>query len=211
MVKVTRIIYITLLTMLLSITSAYAQHSLTVIWEAPAQWVDKEANVTALETKLKSLLPATEYAIQSISDSRARVSAYRDNHSLTAKSAVEAPPRLSSDAVFSLAAGNDYVMVLHMDAVITDYFATFGDLPRVVDYYVFDIADMKIFNVKTRKLLYKKQFMSKANNSGVNAFFAIKDIDRISQQRKDEIFQTSLDKWLENFTFDASHIHRLEQ
>lgn len=211
MIKVTKIVYLTLLTLLLTVSSAYAQNSIAVIWEAPEQWMEKNTNVMGLEAKLKEVLPAADYALQPLTDTNSKVAAYRSSHNLTGKSKTEAPPKLSTDAVMSLAGGNDYVMLLHMDAIVSDYFPCNDYLPHTdIANYVFDIVDIKVYNVKTRKLLYKKQFMSKAANNGANAFFAIKYIDRISQERKDEIFQKAFEKCLENFTFDASHIHRLE-
>lgn len=211
MIRATKIIYLALVMLLLTFSSAYAQNSIAVIWEAPAQWMEKETNVAALEAKLKEVLPASEYDLQPLATTNAKVAAYRTTHNLLAETGIDAPPKLTTDAVLNLVAGNDYVMLLHMDALVSDYFPCNDYLPHTdIANYVFDIVDIKIYNVKTRKLLYKKQFMSKAANNGANAFFAIKYLDRISQERKDEIFQKAFDKCLENFTFDASHIHRLE-
>lgn len=52
MLIITRIIYMTLLVMLMTFSVTYAS-SIAVIWDAPLQWMEKEANVTALESKLR--------------------------------------------------------------------------------------------------------------------------------------------------------------
>lgn len=209
MLIITRIIYMTLLVMLMTFSVTYAS-SIAVIWDAPVQWMEKEANVTALESKLRGFLPAADYSIQPLSIMNAKVVAYRSSNNLLAKNAYEGGPVLTTDAVMTLAAGNDYAMLLRMDSIITDHHDTWGEIiPEVTNYYVFDIADIKVFSVRTGKLLYKnKQFLGKASNGALNAMF--KSSDSVSQERKDEIFQNAFDQCLLNFTFDASHIHRLE-
>lgn len=63
-------------------------------------------------------------------------------------------------------------------------------------------------------ILYKKNsylrvgLMGKGDNSTIGAMF--KSADSVSQERKDEIFQVAFDKCLQNFSFDASQIHKLE-
>lgn len=211
MIKVTRIVWFALLTLALTVSSAYAQNTMAIIWEAPAQWMEKDSNVKALEAKIREVMPVSEYTLQPLETTNSKVAAYRLSRNLSGNSKTDAPPKLTTDAVLNLAAGNDYAMLLRMDAIVSDYFPCYDYLPHTdIANYVFNIVDIKVYNTKTRKLLYKKQFMSKAANNGANAFFAVKYIDRISQERKDEIFQKAFENCLENFSFDASHIHRLE-
>lgn len=210
MYRIIKVLNIVLLLMLTSVSVTFAQNSVAVIWDAPSQWVEKEANVNALETKLKEVLPASEYSIQPLSTTNAKLSSYRASHNLLAKSQTEAAPNLSKDAILNLAAGSDYAMVIRMDSIISDaYLMGQVVVPTVVNYYVFDIANVQVYNAKTGKLLYKnKQFMGKGDNSAIGAMF--KSADSVSQERKDEIYQKAFEKCLENFTFDASHIHKLE-
>ncbi len=210
MLRISKVFYVTLLVFIMTVSTTYAQSSVAVIWDAPAQWVNNDRNITALEMKLKEFLPSAVYFVQPLASMNEKLSAYRSSHNLLAKSPTEAAPLLSKDAILSLAGGNDYAMVLRMDSIISDVYLIGGIIvPTVVNYYVFNIADIKVYNVKSGKLLYKnKQFMGKGDNSSFASLF--KAADSVSQERKDEIFQTAFEKCIQNFTFDASHIHRLE-
>lgn len=199
MFRLTKLLFVSIVVMIMTISTAYAEKSLAVIWDAPAKWMNKSANVIALETKLKEFLPAVEYSIQSVTTMNEKVAAYRSNHNLLAKNSVEAPPKLTEATILSLGSGNDYVMLIRMIGVISDW-DKMGVMPKVYNYYVFDIADLKVYNTKTGKLIYEKQFMGKAEKEGLPK----------EQDKKDEVYQLAFEKCLESFSFDASHIHRLE-
>ena len=102
MFRLTKLLFVSILVMIMTISTAYAEKSLAVIWDAPAKWMDKSANVIALETKLKEFLPAVEYSIQSVTTMNEKVAAYRSNHNLLAKDSVEAPPKLTEATILSL-------------------------------------------------------------------------------------------------------------